>query len=545
MKKIIKINTSMIISFIAVFIMTISLICTPLYASAESNISVNSATLETFDDNSLQESGQPVQSVFENQDISSCEYLYNLDDSADYIYVEFEKGGYALLTYQTMELMEYSLQGKLPYSDNLSKKYYAGPSNYLYKNDNQFVNAITGEKIAINKSDINQYANNIRTNIINTSTFNYGLNDSAKYLTNNLSDLYAYKYDNNSDDKDLAPDIDSGNLINPPQVRSTLIPNSNYFTINPTHGRNFGNETYGNGNTGTCGPVAAQILLGYNNYYNDRRIIEDRYLNGYDDVHNTVSNPELNPNHCSDPMTMTRQTIGTRSENTGDNSFYSKVVTSIMKPNTDGSSLSEVCSGIKKILNENLISSDYTIDKEEKLLSSIKYDTIKSEIDAGRPLILSMSDSLGGINHDIVAYGYENYSYPNSSEIYTGYIVHFGWQNRNCIWVNSSWCDGFITLAMNHEHNYFAVGIINNTSRTEYRCRDCGHRTDRAPNNVYLDIIDIQKSGSSWKVRVANPLSTSIDLSYNTKMCYYSGSGTIGNYKKELFKTSLYYYKAP
>ena len=118
MKKIIKINTSMIISFIAVFIMTISLICTPLYASAESNISVNSATLETFDDNSLQESGQPVQSVFENQDISSCEYLYNLDDSADYIYVEFEKGGYALLTYQTMELMEYSLQGKLPYSDN-------------------------------------------------------------------------------------------------------------------------------------------------------------------------------------------------------------------------------------------------------------------------------------------------------------------------------------------------------------------------------------------------------------------------------------------
>ena len=242
----------------------------PLYASAKSNISVNSATLETFDDNSLQESGQPVQSVFENQDISSCEYLYNLDDSADYIYVEFEKGGYALLTYQTMELMEYSLQGKLPYSDNLSKKYYAGPSNYLYKNDNQFVNAITGEKIAINKSDINQYANNIRTNIINTSTFNYGLNDSAKYLTNNLSDLYAYKYDNNSDDKDLAPDIDSGNLINPPQVRSTLIPNSNYFTINPTHGRNFGNETYGNGNTGTCGPVAAQILLGYNNYYNDK-----------------------------------------------------------------------------------------------------------------------------------------------------------------------------------------------------------------------------------------------------------------------------------
>ena len=31
---------------------------------------------------------------------------------------------------------------------------------------------------------------------------------------------------------------------------------------------------------GTCGSVAAQLLLSYNNYYNDRRIIAPEYLYG-------------------------------------------------------------------------------------------------------------------------------------------------------------------------------------------------------------------------------------------------------------------------
>jgi hypothetical protein len=70
-------------------------------------------------------SGQTLQSAFENIPIRSCEYVYNLDESADYIYVEFESGGYALFANETMEMMEYSLQESLPYQTN-SKKYYAG-----------------------------------------------------------------------------------------------------------------------------------------------------------------------------------------------------------------------------------------------------------------------------------------------------------------------------------------------------------------------------------------------------------------------------------
>ena len=48
-----------------------------------------------------------------------------------------------------------------------------------------------------------------------------------------------------------------------------LIPNANYFLINPKHCKNTSAENI----AGTCTTVAAQMLLGYHNYYSDRRII--------------------------------------------------------------------------------------------------------------------------------------------------------------------------------------------------------------------------------------------------------------------------------
>ena len=44
------------------------------------------------------------------------------------------------------------------------------------------------------------------------------------------------------------------------------IPNYRYFLLEPEHGEN---------ETGTCGAVAAQLMLSYHNYYSDRRIIAD------------------------------------------------------------------------------------------------------------------------------------------------------------------------------------------------------------------------------------------------------------------------------
>ena len=47
------------------------------------------------------------------------------------------------------------------------------------------------------------------------------------------------------------------------------ITNKNYFIINPRHYKNDGSDN----SKGSCTTVAAQLLLGYHNYYSDRRLI--------------------------------------------------------------------------------------------------------------------------------------------------------------------------------------------------------------------------------------------------------------------------------
>ena len=84
--------------------------------------------------------------LFNNVEISSMEYLYNLDESPDYIYVEFEGSGYVVYSSETLDVMEYSLNGSLPYNTD-EKKYYAGPTNYLKKQKENFKNVTTNEVI--------------------------------------------------------------------------------------------------------------------------------------------------------------------------------------------------------------------------------------------------------------------------------------------------------------------------------------------------------------------------------------------------------------
>lgn len=74
-----------------------------------------------------------------------------------------------------------------------------------------------------------------------------------------------------------------------------------------------------------------------------------------------------------------------------------------------------------------------------------------------------------------------------STEDYLGYIVHMGHDSaKNRTWINSSWCCGYITLEINHIHDYEWEKAIT-TTRDEYKCSICGHRTDAA---VDLDAND-------------------------------------------------------
>jgi len=418
--------------------------------------------------------------MFGDVNVSSNEYLYNLDGSSDYIYVEFENSGYAIYYKETMELLEYSAQGYLSYPTD-SIKFYGGPSMYLTKQNDLFVDTLTGDILNISSKSANLYSNEVREMLLSNyehrekTPFNF---DYSSICDNSISEDAMSKqlYEDSSLIKqeisgleDIEEDIPTYNrdaLIR--VIDGTYIPNYNYFLSEPLHGQN---------QTGTCGAVAAQLLLSYNNYYNDRRIIEDKYLNGGE------SEPEKSPNLCSNPMLMNKHTLGTRGyyENGSDdtNSYFSYVVSKIPA----NAYSYQVTNGLNNILMERneLISGriDYT------LTSSRIFDPsdITSEIDSGRPVIILMQESLGGTDHYVVAYGYRNYLYPNSTTSYLGYITHFGWKSSGAvnylnIWVNSSWCHTYYSLEINHTHNYtIDTGNNINGQYRELKCGECGHRT--------------------------------------------------------------------
>ena len=222
----------------------------------------------TFDGNS-HELEKLTNELFGDVRIRSTEYLYNFDDSPDFIYLDFENYGYAVFMRETLELLEYAAQGSLPYQNSREKKYYSGPKNYFNKIDRNFVNAVTSESFFLSNSAAKGYSQELRR------VFSASENANRELVGNYISPKNV-------------PSIDTGALITPNNINATYIPNAQYFLTNPTHGIN---------TTGTCGAVAAQLLLSYNNYYNDRRIIEDQHLNGWDFNTNTVINIEENPNH--------------------------------------------------------------------------------------------------------------------------------------------------------------------------------------------------------------------------------------------------------
>ncbi|MBE5730340.1 MAG: leucine-rich repeat domain-containing protein [Clostridiales bacterium] len=432
-----------------------------------------------------------VKPVFGDKKVSSCEYAYNLDDSADYIFVEFENGGYAIYSKYTMEILEYSLYGSLPYQDSMDKKYYAGPSNYLHKSDNQLYNTLSGERIDMVESEKLAFAQQTRSATGNEAELNFDVELINETEINQVETNEVVM------SEAASPKMDEDNLIAASTEAGYLIPNYNYFICRPTIGNNSEGGIYGNGNSGTCGPIAAQLLLGYHNYYTHRGIIEDRFLNGYSDQENAVTIPYANPNHCSDPYSMTNLTTGTRSEDTGDNSFYSEMVTRIMEPNTHGASHEKVKSGIEEYLSYRLSSSEFSVNYEEKDwwfgYSPIDFSIIKEELDSGRPIIISTDSDLGANNHYVVGYGYQSYTYPDGSGTYNGYVVHMGWKRENknyeSIWINSSWCNGYVSLAINHTHNYNIIKTyshkiddenddkIDENIFIELKCGECGHRT--------------------------------------------------------------------
>lgn len=423
----------------------------------------------------------------EEQKVAETGYLYNMYDEPEYTFTTFENGGYKICHEKSGETVEYSAAGTLPYEAG-EKKYYGGPLNYLRKNGDSFYDVLNSDK--------------------------YGNSPDKKF-----------------DDGAAIHGTDSG-------ITGLKTVGNNYFSTIPTYGTNIHN---------TCGSVATQILLSYNNYYFDRRIIAPEYLNGrwkgginsdrFDS--DNYDSSAKDPNVCYDPRRMTSEILGTNE------AFYQRVIQAV-EPNAfnckettikttvdkdkklkwtetivkdyygnvisnkttgpeeakegeepsestshshSGSYPWDVENGIKKLIDSSV---QYEVKRDYNLLgfNNNQINVVKNEIDQNRAVILTLSKLLGGEDHFVVAYGYADYTNSATGKSNKGFITNFGWSNDFFdVWVNSSWCFEYVILQIDHEHNYTVdTGKNVGNDKRELRCGECGHRT-------LDDLYDIDDSG--------------------------------------------------
>lgn len=230
-------------------------------------------------------------------------------------------------------------------------------------------------------------------------------------------------------------------------------------------------------------------MLGYHNYYSDRRIIDDKYLFSGED----------GPNTCSNPMKISSNIIGTKGINEDgsdiENSYFAKVVEEIPK----SSGTDKIVSGLETLLNERKnelnINTDFANINKGNNISKIK-----TEIDAGRPIIITMhSDTYS--NHSIVGYGYQTLGGTGIEEDgQFGYIVHYGWAEKDYwdklsnVWINEAWCYGWVSMEVYHTHEYGSA-----TGNYYERICICGHRISDYP-------FDTSKTNRKVKILVNLPV---------------------------------------
>ena len=243
-----------------------------------------------------------------------------------------------------------------------------------------------------------------------------------------------------------------------PTINATYIPNASYFMAPhaPTHGEN---------TVGTCTAVAVQLLLSYNNYYHDRRIIDNIHLNAH------------NPHNILNPMDVSSEILGSNQ------AYHDFIVSNYM---TGSKWLTFAKTWLTNLLNyrNTQISGNinFTVNTKTGWPKSISSSIVLAELNAGRPIAIAMDEALNGSNHSVVAYGYETFApYAGNPTSYLGYIVHYGWDhngigNKVNVWTNSAWYYECLTLKINHTHNHNIVtGNIIDGQNMELQC-ECNHR---------------------------------------------------------------------
>ena len=378
--------------------------------------------------------GDPIQDVFE---------MKNLNGEKKFYLGVTTNNKYGVLYKETLELLEYSqFEEGIIFQEDLI---YAGPGSILKETNGKYINCLNNDEFYFSEEE----------KITNSQYIDQLFYNSKKIKNSSIKNkIGEYNVGSNN-----------GSQVNiPPEelFNKKLIHNYNYFLSNPMHGYNRYKE---------CTYVAIQLLLSYNNYVVDRRIIDSQY------TYSNINNPY-------DQATMY---LGTNDQ------YFRKIISVINEiddcaefpcEHIKTASLEEQSQIVRTLLNERG-QIDYTLNNyQHQNVASLSVDIIKNEIDSNRPLIVNISPLLGwnsSSGHSVVAYGYGNYSDGNDDNF--GYITHFGWARANeesmyvnnfiSAWINSNWVYQAITLDIKHNHNLVEA----NDNSNIMTCSSCGYNS--------------------------------------------------------------------
>ena len=377
-------------------------------------------------------------------------YLKGLDGANDYILIEQQDSGYAIFSSVDMQLVEYSEHSVSPYNKlSANESYYAGPGNYYVKKDDQMTSMNTGE--VLDNSVLSVMATGIKNKV-----------SSRKEEVETTADLHAGQLDNELQSVIMGTDEEIYDANRFEVKERKYISNKDYF---------FSNPLYGNNTTGTCTTVATQLLLSYNNWACDARLIDDSgFL--YNENYLSYEKKPFNQLFMS--------TTSINSDQDDVITFYEQLLEYI-DPNEHLATLTDAKNGVNQYLNNHVAQnvreqvSMGTISLVESNLINIK-NKLKSEVDNGRPALALINywknkgDNKEGIAfHTVVVYGYQTFVINGNEEF--GFIAHFGWDKDSyCKWFNQSWLLSCLYFQTSHQHTYSMQDTYNHIQT----CGSCG-----------------------------------------------------------------------
>lgn len=292
-----------------------------------------------------------VSSIYEKQlSIKKVEDLNGFDNKNTYCIATFKSGGFVIIDKNTEDIVEASLSNPSPFEKATGKKYYGGPLNYAYKLNNNLYECKT--KSLISSSKISSINSKIK-NIENTR--------QEENKTLNYTSMSA---------------IPSG---------CTIVSYANYIQ---------NTLSFGNNTNGTCGSVAAGMML----------TCLDKYVYGVGKIV---------------PLQMP----------------YGETLHQSLIPycemSTGGSTPSSICIGIKNWMYNNVIFG-YT----PKYVYAIHDPFVKSNINNNKTCVVALSNLLGSPfgDHMVMVYGYKD----------SLYLAHVGWHedNYSAYLINSNYSVG-------------------------------------------------------------------------------------------------------